>query len=59
MKSQQKSRTRESGKKVEKSYVHKCFRGDLELLYTGIRVAENAAEEGNTDLGEVIAKKPS
>ena len=32
--------------------------GDLELLHAGIRVAENAVEEGNTDSGEVMVKKP-
>ena len=30
----------------------------MELLHAGIRVAEDAVEEGNTDFGELMAKKP-
>ena len=43
--------------KDKKSDVLKRSDGDLELLHAGIRVAENAVEERNTDLGEVMAKK--
>ena len=32
--------------------------GDLELMYAGIRVAENVVDEGNTNFSEVMAKKP-
>ena len=31
----------------KKNDVLKCLEGDLELLHAGIRVAENAVEEGN------------
>ena len=37
--------------------VIKCLERDLEFLHAGIRVAENAIEEGNTDLGEIMKKK--
>ena len=39
---------RESERKQQKKNdVLKCLEGDLELLHAGIRVAENAVEEGN------------
>ena len=44
--------------KDKKSDVLKRLEGDLELLHAEIRVAENAVEEGNTDFGEIMAKKP-
>ena len=37
--------------------VLKRLEGDLELRHAGIRVAENAVEEGNADLGKVMTKK--
>ena len=50
-----KQNERKRKKRIRK--VLKRLEGDLELLHAGIRVAENAVEEGNTDLGEVMAKK--
>ena len=44
--------------KDKKSVVLKHLEGDLDLLHAGIKVAENTAEEGKTDFGEVMAKKP-
>ena len=43
--------------KDKNSDVLKHLEGNLELLHAGIRVAENALEEGNLDFGEVMAKK--
>ena len=43
--------------KDKKSVVLKHLEGDLDLLHAGIKVAENTAEEGKTDSGEVMAKK--
>ena len=43
--------------KIKKSDVLKHLEGDLELLHAGMRVAENAVDEGSTDLGEVMGKK--
>ena len=49
---------RKRKKKDKKSDVLKRLESDLELLHAGIRVAEDAVEEGNTDFGELTAKKP-
>ena len=38
---------RKRKKTKKKNDVLKCLEGDLELLHAGIRVAENAVEEGN------------
>ena len=57
MKNWLRSRTRESERKDKKSDVLKHLEGDLELLHAGMRVAENAVDEGSTDLGEVMGKK--
>ena len=42
----------------KKSDVLKRLEGDLELLHAGIRVADNAVEEGTTDFSKMMAKKP-
>ena len=43
--------------KNKKSHVLKHLEGDLELLHVGIRVSQNAVEEGSTGFGEVMGKK--
>ena len=57
-KSDEEAEREKAKEKDKKSDVLKRLEGDLELLHAGIRVADNAVEEGTTDFGKIIAKKP-